>query len=88
MTRAASFKDEVQISVQAGRGGHGAVHFARFKYKPKGGPDGGDGGRGGDVVLVGDESSEGLEHLAKQDCWKAGNGGDGEGGKRHGSVHA
>jgi|GEM_PF-1143274 len=85
MTRAASFMDEVQIAVHGGLGGHGAVHFARFKYKPKGGPDGGDGGRGGDVVLMGDESAEGLEHLAKQDCWKAGSGGNGEGGKRHGA---
>ena len=85
MTRAASFKDEVDIAVQAGRGGHGAVHFARFKYKPKGGPDGGDGGRGGNIVLMGDESREGLEHLTKLDCWKAGNGGDGEGGRRHGA---
>ncbi len=85
MTRAASFKDEAEIAVQAGRGGHGAVHFARFKYKEKGGPDGGDGGRGGDIVLVGDESGEGLEHLTKLDFWKAGNGADGEGGRRHGS---
>ncbi len=85
MTRTAAFKDEAEIVAQGGRGGHGAVHFARFKYKPKGGPDGGDGGRGGDVVLVGDESCEGLELLARQKCWKADDGGDGKGGKRQGA---
>ena len=85
MMSAASFKDEVQTVAQAGRGGHGAVHFARFKYHPKGGPDGGDGGRGGDVALVGDENCEGLEHLSKQNCWKAGDGENGEGGKRQGA---
>jgi hypothetical protein len=85
MTRATAFKDEAEVVAQGGRGGHGAVHFARFKYKPKGGPDGGDGGRGGDVVLLGDESCEGLELLAKRARWEADDGGNGEGGKRQGA---
>ncbi len=45
------YLDEAEIYVQSGRGGDGMVHFHREKYKPRGGPDGGDGGRGGDVIL-------------------------------------
>ena len=50
------FIDEVTISVLAGDGGDGCVHLHREKYVPRGGPDGGDGGRGGDVVLVADRN--------------------------------
>ena len=48
------FVDETAIEVTAGRGGDGVTSFHREKYRPRGGPDGGDGGRGGDVVLVAD----------------------------------
>lgn len=63
MMMAAKFIDELDIEVKGGSGGDGLVHFARFKYKPKGGPDGGDGGSGGSVYLVGESTLEGLEHL-------------------------
>ena len=56
-----NFVDEVEITVQAGNGGHGALSFRREKYIPRGGPDGGDGGRGGSVSLV---ATEGLNTLA------------------------
>ena len=45
------FFDEAEVYVKSGRGGNGMVHFHREKYKPRGGPDGGDGGRGGNVIL-------------------------------------
>ena len=48
------FHDQARLRVQAGRGGHGALSFRREKYVPKGGPDGGDAGHGGDVILVAD----------------------------------
>lgn len=56
-----NFVDEAEISVRAGNGGHGALSFRREKYIPKGGPDGGDGGRGGSVYLC---AKEGLNTLA------------------------
>ena len=55
------FVDEAEITVQAGNGGHGALSFRREKYIPRGGPDGGNGGRGGSVHLI---ATDGLNTLA------------------------
>ena len=57
------FTDELDVHVAAGSGGDGAVHFARLKYQPFAGPDGGDGGKGGDVVLVATRSVDDLTAL-------------------------
>jgi len=56
------FVDQVKVYARAGKGGDGSVHFYRGKHKPKGGPDGGDGGRGGDVVLRVDSSTDSLRN--------------------------
>ncbi|QIF03067.1 GTPase ObgE [Roseimicrobium sp. ORNL1] len=57
------FVDQIKIHARAGKGGDGSVHFHRGKYRPKGGPDGGDGGRGGDVVLKVDPSTDSLRNF-------------------------
>ena len=79
------FVDEVEIEVQAGKGGDGCVSFRREKYVPRGGPDGGDGGRGGDVVLRASRDIASLVHLSTRKLWKAKNGRPGEGAQRHGA---
>ena len=73
------FVDEARIQVAAGHGGNGVVHFRREKYVPRGGPDGGDGGRGGDVILAGDESLATLVDFRYQDRYRGGNGAHGGG---------
>jgi GTP-binding protein len=70
--------------VQAGAGGDGCLSFRREAHVPKGGPDGGDGGRGGDVVLVCDDSLRDLERYRRPSQFKAGRGGHGQGSQRHG----
>ena len=77
------FVDRVQIELQAGAGGHGCVSFRRERYVPKGGPDGGDGGRGGSVILVGRRCYN-LAAFAGRKSWKAESGKHGEGSNRHG----
>lgn len=78
--------DQVEITVRAGDGGAGAVSFRREKYVPHGGPDGGDGGKGGDVVLIGDASVSTLSGLSGRDVWRAKRGAHGRGAKRHGRA--
>lgn len=79
------FNDRARIRVQAGKGGDGGLSFRREKYVPKGGPDGGDGGRGGDVVLVADPSLRDLSALRRRRLIKAGRGENGRGARKHGA---
>jgi GTPase len=78
-------QDRARIHVQAGAGGDGALSFRREAHVPRGGPDGGDGGRGGDVVLVCDDSLRDLETFRRRPNYRAYKGGNGEGGLRHGA---
>jgi GTPase len=80
--------DRARIHVEAGRGGDGALSFRREAHVPKGGPDGGDGGRGGDVVLICSDSLRDLESFRRRSHFKAGRGGHGEGSQRHGADGA
>jgi GTP-binding protein len=77
--------DRARIFVQAGRGGDGCMSFRRESRVPKGGPDGGDGGRGGDVVLVCDDSLRDLQFFRRTAHFKARRGGHGQGRLRHGA---
>jgi GTP-binding protein len=79
-----NFIDYVKINLRSGRGGSGSSHFRREKHVPKGGPDGGDGGRGGHVYLVGNCQHWTLIHLKFQKHIIADNGNGGEGGRRSG----
>jgi len=78
-------KDRARIFVEAGRGGDGCLSFRREAHVPKGGPDGGDGGRGGDVVLVCDDSLRDLAHFRRRSHFRADRGGHGQGAQRHGA---
>jgi GTP-binding protein len=80
--------DRARIHVQAGAGGDGSLSFRREAHVPKGGPDGGDGGRGGDVVIACDESLRDLESFRRRAHFKARRGGHGEGSLRHGADGA
>lgn len=80
-----NFIDYVKLCSRSGAGGPGAVHFRREKHVPKGGPDGGNGGRGGHVILRGNSQLWTLLHLRYQKHVIAGNGGPGEGGRRSGA---
>jgi GTP-binding protein len=78
------FIDECVIKVQAGDGGRGCISFRREKYEPWGGPNGGDGGRGGDVVLLGDDDTNNLIDYKYKPHWKAERGEHGQGADCHG----
>lgn len=77
--------DRALIHVEAGAGGDGCVGFRREAHVPKGGPDGGDGGRGGDVVLICDDSLRDLHQLKRRPHRRAKRGGHGQGALRHGA---
>jgi GTP-binding protein len=77
--------DRARIYVQAGGGGDGSLSFRREAHVPKGGPDGGDGGRGGEVIVVCDDSLRDLESFRRRSHFKAGRAGHGEGSLRHGA---
>jgi GTP-binding protein len=80
------FHDRARIHVVAGRGGDGSLHFRREKHVPKGGPDGGDGGPGGDVVLVADPNLRDLSGFRRRRWFAAGNGEPGRGALKHGAT--
>ena len=84
----AEFADRVTLQVQAGHGGHGCASIHREKFKPLGGPDGGNGGRGGDVILEVDASSATLLDFHRRPVRRAGNGRQGEGSNRTGAEGA
>jgi GTP-binding protein len=77
-------QDRARIHVHAGGGGDGCLSFRREAHVPKGGPDGGDGGRGGDIVFVCDDSLRDLDRFRRQAHFKARRGGHGQGSLRHG----
>ena len=82
------FVDRVKVFAQAGNGGRGCVSFRREKFVPKGGPDGGDGGRGGDVILRADRHVDNLANLFYEPLIKGKNGGHGMGKKMAGRAGA
>ncbi len=84
----AEFADRVTLRVQAGHGGNGCASIHREKFKPLGGPDGGNGGRGGDVILQVDASSATLLDFHRRPVRRAGNGRQGEGSNRTGADGA
>ena len=73
------FHDRARLTAVAGRGGDGSIHFRREKYVPRGGPDGGDGGTGGDVVVVADPRRRDLSGFRPNQKLRAGRGGGGGG---------
>jgi len=80
-----NFIDYVKICCASGKGGAGSAHFLRTRTNPRGGPDGGDGGRGGHIILRGNRQFWTLIHLRYTKHLRAGNGGNGERQLRHGA---
>ena len=83
-----AFIDKARITVRAGNGGNGAVAFHREKYVAAGGPDGGDGGRGGNIVLQADANLAALTDFRYKKRYAAANGADGQGGRKSGKDGA
>ena len=83
-----SFIDSITLHLKAGNGGQGAVSFRREKYEPNGGPDGGDGGRGGSIYLRTSSNLQSLTHLKKtsKNTYIAKNGRPGIGKKQYGQA--
>jgi GTPase len=88
MAFSAMFVDRVKVFAQGGNGGRGCVSFRREKFVPKGGPDGGDGGRGGNVILRADRHVDNLANLFYEPLIKAKNGAHGKGKKMSGRAGA
>ena len=84
----AEFADQVTLRVKAGDGGHGCASIRREKFKPLGGPDGGNGGRGGDVILEVDRGTATLLDLHRRPVRRAGSGKQGSGSNRNGAEGA
>src|SRR5918998_5961166 len=82
------FIDRVTVRVDAGTGGSGASSFRREKFVPMGGPDGGDGGRGGDVLVRADRNLTTLLDYTYRDSWKAERGEHGSGSNKYGRAGA
>jgi len=82
------FIDEARIKVIAGNGGRGCISFRREKFVPRGGPDGGNGGKGGDVILIADEGLESLIDFRYKRYYKAKSGAHGRGKDQHGKNGA
>ncbi len=80
------FIDYARIRIKAGNGGDGCVSFRREKFVPKGGPDGGDGGRGGSIIALGDENVNTLLEFRYHKKFHAHNGKKGEGSQKHGAA--
>ncbi|HEV8184790.1 MAG TPA: GTPase ObgE [Chthoniobacterales bacterium] len=78
------FVDRIKVFAHAGDGGRGCVSFRREKFVPRGGPDGGDGGKGGDIILRADVHTDNLANLFYEPIIKAKSGGHGQGKKMHG----
>lgn len=79
------FADEALIEVRSGKGGNGCIAFRREKYVPNGGPAGGDGGRGGDILFSVKKNLRTLAHLRRKQVYKAQSGNDGGGSNKSGS---
>jgi len=82
------FIDEARIKVKAGNGGRGCISFRREKFVPRGGPDGGDGGKGGDIILIADEGVETLIDFRYKRDYRAQSGAPGKGKDRRGKDGA